>query len=63
LVFGLTLPADATPVVRETLEAFAFDGGEATDGHGSKGDVRGLVTLLRSGGEGRADILLGNLSA
>jgi hypothetical protein len=45
LVFGLTLPADATPVVRKTLEAFAFDGGEATDGHRGKNAMLGAALL------------------
>ena len=45
LVFGLTLPRDAGPVVGEALEAFAFGRGEATDCHWGK-DAMLVATFL-----------------
>jgi hypothetical protein len=52
LLLGLTLPADARPVVGESLEAFAFDWRQATDGHSA--DERDIASACSElGGDSR----------
>ena len=55
MILGLTLPANAGPVVGEALQTLALDWGEATNGHGAnEGNV--ATACAKLGGDRRGDL-------